>query len=72
MSWFVHLENFSAYIFQVRYFIIHADLFHPYPLHICSLLVNFDNDLFTGFVQSLEFLQKYENLQTSFPDLEKG
>ena len=25
----------------------------------------------TGFVQSLEFLKKYKNLQTSFPDLEK-
>ena len=25
----------------------------------------------TGFVQSLEFLKNYGNLQTSFPDLEK-
>ena len=25
----------------------------------------------TGFIKSLEFLKKYENLQTSFPGLEK-
>ena len=27
--------------------------------------------IYTGFVQSLEFLKKSGNLQTSFPDLEK-
>ena len=27
--------------------------------------------MFTGFVQSLEFLKKSGNLQTTFPDMEK-
>ena len=39
-------------------------------------LVNFHGNknvelLLSGFVQSLEFLKRYGNLRTTFPDLEK-
>ena len=38
---------------------------------VSNIFLLFAFKLPSGFVQSLEFLKKYGNLQTSFPDLEK-
>ena len=61
-----------------KYFLVKVPVSYNRVLTVSSvnvsnaaLLCNKQELLTTGFKQSLEFLKKYGNLQTSFPDLEK-